>query len=99
MQIHNVFGRALITLPYFFALAYGVAKLIDPVKTRKWELKYWWRIRPGSILPKYLDLEELERSPRRQIQERLGAAVFVGFLLLVGFSAVNMIWAHGNPPR
>jgi len=91
LKIHSVFGAVLIAFMYFFALAYGVAKVIDPVRTREWELKYWWRLPPGSILPKYADPELLASSLKRRIQERLGAAVLIGFLLLMAFVIVEQV--------
>lgn len=34
--------------------------LVDPVKTRRLESKYWFRFRPGTLLPPALDFETLE---------------------------------------
>ena len=75
-----------IGLIYLSAVAYNIFKIIDPVKLRKLEIRYWWRYPAGSVLPERLDPDVLEASPRRRIQERVGAAIFIVILLFIALS-------------
>jgi hypothetical protein len=64
-------------------LIYNIARIIDPVRVRRWEVSRWWRFRPGTRIPDHMDPDLLAKSRELRIRDRLNAIVIVVFLALL----------------
>jgi hypothetical protein len=90
MTIH-MSGRTLILLFVTPVAVWLVARILDPVRTARFESRYWWRFPPGTALPEFIDSDMLATSLSGRLKARLQSAVLL-FVLIAVLAANGMIF-------
>jgi hypothetical protein len=83
IEAASVGGRIALTVFFLPIIAYNMARIIDPARTRRWEARYWHRFPAGTEIPESLDSELLVASKSRRIKERINAVIMLAFLALL----------------
>jgi hypothetical protein len=64
------------------------AGILDPVRTARFEARYWWRFPPGTALPVWLDSDLLANSRSLRTKGRMRSAfllvALVALLAVIG---------------
>lgn len=89
----RVSGRVLLLAFLIPVVSYLTARILDPVRTRRWEARVWWRFPPGTVVPESMDSDLLARSPSRRIWDRVQAAVLLAVLLGI-LAALGILRLH-----
>ena len=74
-------------------VALTLAQLINPIKFREWQIRYLPFGRSWKESSARLEIEALERSSKARLRERLRAAVFLVFFVVL---AILIMKADGS---
>jgi len=87
---HTASGGWLLFAVFVGPIAlYNIARIIDPVRIRRWEALRWWRFPRNALLPEHLDFDQLASSRARRVRDRIDAIVMLALLVLI---ALSMRW-------
>ena len=78
------------------AAVWNVFRIIDPVTTRRWVNRYWFRFPCGSLLPPRLDPAVVEQSRAQRTWERVEAVVWLIAIALLLYFTLPMMWRRSS---
>jgi len=83
IKLSPLTGRILLVLFIAPIIIYNIARIIDPVRVRRWEASRWWHFRPGTKVPEDLDGDLLATSRYRRIRDRINAIIVLTFIVFL----------------